>query len=710
MVVKYISLLKKKTEMLCTKTNYVLPYSGEIVIEGIKDRIIYINGEAIEVEKGKKVVTVRDKSIRIEGDKQGFDIRVLCSEMPQETTLDYVLFGKAFGNNLVDGVMDSEILFTAIEEEENDEIKLTLCTFNRTFKRIKEKRDLDSILTFVEKLPHIFYKPKLHLNQVNEIRPASVVSRIGQESISHLASHSEHWKGIKASGLVPERLLARVLEDDYAIYENLVVKTLVDRLYEREKKDQEEGLDCELQTHIDEGHSVSSEQKSYYHAVNILMKGMDEEDEAFLHEILGDQREKVDKILDLLSRCKSTPLYRALKRNKTVKGKLKKTNIFMMDNYYKYAYKLWNIIDNTNEVSAIRNLDDILDEYSIYCKVLFLFSLRYFNFKPVNEYCDVFKGGKFANSKYAFNNWSLHLENIEVKELQTNGFLLTMTISKEIRVDMQGMLMPDEKDLQKFAYVKAEGNELVFSRSILEQEQSDFVSGIKSAIPKAKQNKWSLDLKQKLYATFYNYKEDQRRVLFVPWKYRLVDNIEEIKTTLERMEEAVSQYDFDECYIMTIGRPNDYSNVKDVGVLNNLLYYGDANEIKSVKKGKVGVVPIGMNDMNSYRRFTKIILRQMICLDKQHKNCPICSTLMRYPTEGYAYCNNCNYQIIETQCSSCGEKFLFTRYDLPKTNGIDTDVAGLKVLFHENSLGYKNITDAIIQGGQLDPVCPCCGK
>lgn len=91
-------------------------------------------------------------------------------------------------------------------------------------------------------------RPKSHLKAVNEVRPIETVKRIGYESIPYLAAHSEDWLARTASGLKPARLFSRVEDDEYQIYENRVVKTLIDliisflRKTEKQLRDQRDQL------------------------------------------------------------------------------------------------------------------------------------------------------------------------------------------------------------------------------------------------------------------------------------------------------------------------------------------------------------------------------------------------------------------------------------------------------------------------------------
>jgi hypothetical protein len=55
-----------------------------------------------------------------------------------------------------------------------------------------------------------------------------------------------------------------------------------------------------------------------------------------------------------------------------------------------------------------------------------------------------------------------------------------------------------------------------------------------------------------------------------------------------------------------------------------MLTYGKADESTGQKRSRFGIIPIGLNDINSYRRYTKILLDHMISLDQERCNCPIC--------------------------------------------------------------------------------------
>lgn len=711
MTITFVSKQKQKRELLADRTNYLLPYSGSIQIGDIANELIFINGDAFPVENRAKTIPVENVSMELDVDGVSLTVRVLCRELPNETKFDYNVLYSAFRNNLVKDRLDEEILFSALEEDD-EMLRISLCTFNRKFDTVTQEYDIDAIAECVEKLPHIFQKPKQHLKQVNEVRPAAVVSRIGQESISYLASHSEHWKGIKVSGLVPERLLARTLEDDFAIYENRAVKTLVDKLYKEMKTLNNENMDCSMQMDADDGHSLSSEQKSYYHARDLLLRGMDDDSIVYNQILLEDQREKIENILGRLGQCRSAPLYRNLKRQKPVTGRLKKTNIFMMDKYYREAYHLWELMNRKQEHSVYDEVQEIGRGYEVFCKILFVFALKYFHFELDDTDAVIMQGDKFAPCHYKFKNWRLDIEDEYIPELEVNGFTVSLWKKEPVTVDVPDYGVTKEK-IRDFDEIGVDGDRLIFYRGYSDAEQEALIKVLRPAWPNNKAKYMASEFKQKLYAAFSNYRREFHKVLLVPWKYALPDNIEEANQTLLQLREKVSLKDCDKVFFLTISRPNEFTSVKDPAALNRMLNYGWANREKQSVQSSYGVIPVSLGDINSYRRYTKILLEQMIAADKEHETCPICGSSMmkgQGSNSNMSICRSCGFQIIKTKCGSCGKEYYFTRYQPPKISEMESDLPGFRVISEENLLGFKNITDACIEDNQINPVCPCCGR
>jgi hypothetical protein len=360
----------ERLKLEINKDNYLLPIPSLIEIKETNGENVYIDG----IISGQLSIPYTGENKIIECGSERCKALALNDLTPENFKVEYHEFAKTLRDIYVINAIDEEMLFIAFNENQEDD-GINLCTFNRQIESVEEDRKLEEIRRHIKHLVDVFHRPKLHLKSNNEIRPVESVSRIGHEAIKHLASHSEHWEARKASGLIPRRLLAKTLEDNYKIYENIAAKCLVDKLYSYaiNKRDTLKNISMQMPSE-DSFMSVSDEQKSYFKAREILLKGYSNDDIQYINSMLEDQIEQANYIIGKLSECKETLLYRELKHSKKMVGPLKPTNIFMMDKNYKYVYKLWyTISDEFYEESIIRD-KEITDEYELYCQTLLIFS------------------------------------------------------------------------------------------------------------------------------------------------------------------------------------------------------------------------------------------------------------------------------------------------------------------------------------------------
>lgn len=73
-------------------------------------------------------------------------------------------------------------------------------------------------------------RPRRDLRYDDLVAPVARARRLSAKAINHLASHSHCWQQRTTNGVQPKKVLARVSEDDFAIYENRLYVRLLDRV------------------------------------------------------------------------------------------------------------------------------------------------------------------------------------------------------------------------------------------------------------------------------------------------------------------------------------------------------------------------------------------------------------------------------------------------------------------------------------------------
>ena len=701
MTISFVDVFENNKEISLEEINYVIPSSGKLLIKDVTPNSCMLNYKPFHHDSMFEL-PVKQDDITLSCGTDTIKIKILKGELSQESIIDYQDIYKQYLSYTNDGCFDVLALLKAFDRDNDNAIRL--CSFNKKFDNLLRSNNRDEILKNVKYLPHIFYRPKLHLKQIEEVRPASIVTRIGTESIRHLASHSEHWKGIKANGLIPERLLARILEDDYAIYENVAAKTIVDKIYALEKKEKEDAIDCKMNFTLSESYSQGGERQNFFDAINFLFKGFENSRFSTTQKLIEETLEVINSILAYLSKCKSTNLYRHIRKEKEIRGSLKKTNIFMMDNYYKKVYQLWELLGKKEEVTDILEKKELQEEYLLYVELIILFCLKYMGFIPEDSNGILLNDNLFNHCVLTFKDWEIVLNSKKVKLF--DGFITAEIIQKK-KIPIQFAIeLPDSDDYKQFKATKS-GNEIIFEKKLDESEQSALCDLLQSKINKKLPRKWKQEFRKTLMDGMMSVSFNKETVLFVPWKYGIADDYKAAKETLKQLGELIPT-GYDECYILNITRPNELREINDESLLKSLISYSVRNQ-ESIKNNEYGIIPITFNDINSFRRLSKIFLKNMINIKSEQNCCPQCGSELRGDkSQGYSCVNHeCDFKIYNSQCPDCKKKYWYTDYRFPKVFQLDTESIGMKILLDENSLGFKNITSLT---SEHKPECPYCKK
>ncbi|MDZ4195844.1 MAG: DUF2357 domain-containing protein, partial [Candidatus Izemoplasmatales bacterium] len=108
----------------------------------------------------------------------------------------------------------------------------TLYQKERRERRVFDDAWMTSVEEAIPVIDRITRSPRENLKKVQQIVPVERARRIDNDTIRHLASHSENIKSINSAGeVVPSKVMTSYNESDLGTYENRFIKTLVDKLY-----------------------------------------------------------------------------------------------------------------------------------------------------------------------------------------------------------------------------------------------------------------------------------------------------------------------------------------------------------------------------------------------------------------------------------------------------------------------------------------------
>jgi ribosomal protein L37AE/L43A len=289
---------------------------------------------------------------------------------------------------------------------------MTLFTVEPSFDFDSTEAICDRLLLALPAIKRIFSKPIINLIDNDDVLPVETVHIINQSTMLHLANHSENVANLTNKGVKPRKLLTRVYEDDYSIYENVVFCNFIDETlkYVRERiaalKDlvyANEVLDFNL---LERANHLN-----YFLSIGKLHTGYirDFEQYAGRAKILYAH---LQTIANTIQPRLVKPIYEKNKiRNR--KLELKKTNIFLMQKDYHQVYVLYKRLlakkAETPKVEAPVDSLLLANDYFLFVETIALFGILNFNFS-----CD--PSTRFSMEELqlscAYKKWSLTLKSI----------------------------------------------------------------------------------------------------------------------------------------------------------------------------------------------------------------------------------------------------------------------------------------------------------
>ena len=206
--------------------------------------------------------------------------------------------------------------------------------------------------TAVQSVGAIVESPKRNLKTTRNVVPVELAKRVSSESIVHLAQNSQFIKNIDKHGNVqPDKILTIQAEDDYAIYENRFIKTLIDKLilfcqkrYEF-MKEHAETKDYDILT-VKSKVVIDGTTFEYESKIKISQPSQDEGKREYNEELF----KKITSLVERVNFFKTTPFYQLIKDAKPVKNPIVQTNIMLKNINYKACYEVWKFLDRYDKL------------------------------------------------------------------------------------------------------------------------------------------------------------------------------------------------------------------------------------------------------------------------------------------------------------------------------------------------------------------------
>jgi len=261
---------------------------------------------------------------------------------------------------------------------------MTLFSIEPDFDFEKLDKTIQIIRKSIPAVKRIFNKPIIVLKDTDDVLPVENARIINQGTLLHLANHGQYVSNITAKGVKPRKLLTRIYEDDYSIYENVIFCNYIDDVLLFIKRNRRTLNSLLYASNIMRFNLLEKvNHVNYFLALGKLHTGYIRDFNQYF-DLSKEMLHELSLISMAINPRLHKPIYqRNQKRNRDLG--LKKTNIFLMQKDYHLVYKTYKYVlghqKKFDEKEEEMDWDLLKHHYLMYVQILVIFAAGHFNFE-----------------------------------------------------------------------------------------------------------------------------------------------------------------------------------------------------------------------------------------------------------------------------------------------------------------------------------------
>lgn len=241
-------------------------------------------------------------------------------------------------------------------------------------KQISDTSWIDMVEDCIPYLDNIIRNPRRFIVQEENIVPIEKTKVVTEESIRHLAQHTQLIQDVKEDGSVmPEKLLNVYREETVDLYENRFIKSLVDNLYifvTNKLKESDQRSFANITNEVSYEGSYKKKKEQINVKVMLTSKYEDNVDSTKDGHSL---EERIEHIKEVIVAFRSSTFIKSLKESSPVRSPIRKTNVILKEPNFIKALELWEYLEKNNikpmseivKTSEIIKSVDIKDKYDL---------------------------------------------------------------------------------------------------------------------------------------------------------------------------------------------------------------------------------------------------------------------------------------------------------------------------------------------------------
>ena len=240
----------------------------------------------------------------------------------------------------------------------------TLQQKNRILHKVVDERWLTVVEEGVQAIFNIVDKPRRFIATTEEVVPVALAKKITSESVRHLSQNTQFINMNPAGEIQPTHVLNVTTEESFDLYENRFVYHLIQRLFTFVDK----RTDVIFWSTGDETcNTMSMESKvdDAYEEICYKVEMTIKNRQSYVENDTDnmDVFKRIDRVRRMSRTLRSSAFCDIMSGCAKVHSPIQRTNLMMKDPDYRTCYKLWQFIENYDEVGYTIEAQDTALEF-----------------------------------------------------------------------------------------------------------------------------------------------------------------------------------------------------------------------------------------------------------------------------------------------------------------------------------------------------------
>ena len=240
----------------------------------------------------------------------------------------------------------------------------TLQQKNRILHKVVDERWLTVVEEGVQAIFNIVDKPRRFIATTEEVVPVALAKKITSESVRHLSQNTQFINMNPVGEIQPTHVLNVTTEESFDLYENRFVYHLIQRLFTFVDK----RTDVIFWTTGDETcNTMSMESKvdDAYEEISYKVEMTIKNRQSYVENDTDnmDVFKRIDRVRRMSRTLRNSVFCDIMSGCAKVHSPIQRTNLMMKDPDYRTCYKLWQFIENYDEVGYTIEAQDTALEF-----------------------------------------------------------------------------------------------------------------------------------------------------------------------------------------------------------------------------------------------------------------------------------------------------------------------------------------------------------